>query len=115
MTEKSDLGALKPGEKGRIIELFLEKGIKRRLQDMGMIKGARIECVGRSPLGDPSAYLVKGAVIAIRSDEYKKIAVEPENGSKTGAEGNSIDGTEQGIHRIPCGRQKSDRAEKKRK
>lgn len=76
MTQTADLGMLKPGKKGRIAELFLEEGMKRRLQDMGMIRGALVECVGRSPLGDPSAFLVKGAVIAIRRGECHKIMIE---------------------------------------
>lgn len=76
MTEAENLGMLRPGEKGQIKELLMEEGMKRRLQDMGMIKDARVECVGRSPLGDPSAFLIKGAVIAIRSREYQRIVIE---------------------------------------
>ena len=48
----------------------------RRFLDIGLVNGTRVSCVGRSPLGDPSAYLIRGAVIAIRSDDSRNILVE---------------------------------------
>lgn len=44
--------------------------------DMGLVKNTCVECVGRSPLGDPSAYLIKGAVVAVRSRDCESIFVE---------------------------------------
>ena len=49
---------------------------KRRLRDMGLIEGTRISCVLRSPLGDPTAYEVRGALIAIRKEDSESIYVE---------------------------------------
>ena len=43
--------------------------MRRRLQDIGLISGTRVECVGVSPLGDPAAYLIRGAVIALRRED----------------------------------------------
>ena len=42
---------------------------------MGLIEGTSVECVGKSPLGDPAAYLVRGAVIALRSQESDRIFI----------------------------------------
>ena len=35
----------------------------------------RFECLGKAISGDPAAYLIRGAVIALRSEDAAKIAV----------------------------------------
>ncbi len=67
---------IKCGEYCKVYELCAEEGISRRLQDLGFIRGTRIECLIKSPLGDPTAFLVRGAVIALRKDDSKHIKVE---------------------------------------
>lgn len=47
--------------------------MRRRMIDLGIVEGTKIECVGRSPSGDPSAYMIRGAVIAIRKRDAKNI------------------------------------------
>lgn len=74
------MNALKPGESGRIAEMFLAEGMKRKLQDMGFMQGSLVECAYRSPFGDPTAYFVKGALIAIRGEEAQNIEMEIEKG-----------------------------------
>ena len=49
--------------------------MKKRLMDIGLIPGTAVECVGESPLGDPRAYLIRGAVIAIRRTDGREISV----------------------------------------
>lgn len=46
--------------------------------DLGLIPGVKIDCVGRSPLGDPAAYSVLGAVIAIRDCDAQTVLIEIE-------------------------------------
>lgn len=48
----------------------------RRLLDIGLIKGTTVKCVLKSPLGNPAAYKIRGAVIAIRDEDAKDIEVE---------------------------------------
>ena len=72
---KKRLCELEVGEVGIITDNLSCSDIRRRFLDIGLIDGACVECVGRSPLGDPSAYLVKGAVIAIRKNDCTKINV----------------------------------------
>jgi ferrous iron transport protein A len=43
--------------------------------DLGMVPGTLVEVVRRSPLGDPVAYQIRGAVIALRKDEASYINV----------------------------------------
>ena len=53
-----------------------KEDIKRRLLDLGLMVGLPVECVLVSPFGSPKAYWIKGALIAIRSDDARNIFVE---------------------------------------
>ena len=75
MKRKCGLNALDIGERARVLQLDNSGSIRRRLQDIGLVEGTEVECVLKAPSGDPSAYLIKGAVIAIREDDSKKILV----------------------------------------
>ena len=66
---------LKNGQKAVISELTVFDDMRRRLQDIGLIEGTVVECVGKSPLGDPAAYLIRGAVIALRSEDSGQVLV----------------------------------------
>lgn len=72
------LYALSEGEAARVRQLGGEDSIRRRLGDLGIIEGTRIVRLGRSPLGDPTAYLVRGTVIALRREDAAKVFVERE-------------------------------------
>ena len=67
------------GESAYVAELMVHGSMRRRLQDIGLIEGTKVECVLKSPYGDPSAYQIRGAVIAIRCDDSKNIYVDKEN------------------------------------
>ncbi len=62
-------------EKGEIIDIKCEDNIKRRLLDLGLVKGTKITPVLVSPSGDPRAFEVRGTLIAIRKEDSKKINV----------------------------------------
>ena len=79
---------LKTGEKATVDSLANESGMRRRLMDIGLVEGTVVERVGKSPAGDPSAYRVCGAVIALRREDAQKVLVqtlEPEGGDGDGA------------------------------
>lgn len=67
---------LRIGHRGVVIALNSVGGMRRRLLDIGLIEGTTVECVGRSPGGDPAAYLIRGAVIAIRDRDSADILIE---------------------------------------
>lgn len=75
MSENCSLNELNPGQTAVVLELNTKGTIRRRLLDIGLVKDTRVECVGRSPAGDPTAFLIRGAVIAIRSEDLKDIVV----------------------------------------
>jgi ferrous iron transport protein A len=70
------LNDLKPGESAIVKELLTKGSMRRRLLDLGLIENTEVECLGRSPCGDPSAYLIRGAVIAIRSEDCSDIIIQ---------------------------------------
>lgn len=51
--------------------------MRRRLMDIGLIVGTRVTCVGRSPGGDPAAYAIRGAIIAIRDRDSTEVIIKP--------------------------------------
>ena len=69
------LNELAPGEKGVVIDLYTTGSMRRRFLDIGLVRNTVVECVGRSPGGDPSAYLIRGAVIAIRAEDCRSVRV----------------------------------------
>lgn len=75
MKRESCLNDIKPGQTAKIKELLSTGSIRRRLLDIGLIENTEVKCLGRSPGGDPSAYLIRGAVIAIRSEDCDKILI----------------------------------------
>ena len=75
LQEKKPLNRLKIGETAQVSDLLSVGSRRRRLLDMGLVEGTRVECVQKSPAGDPAAYLIRGAVIAIRSEDSSKILV----------------------------------------
>ena len=78
-TETDTLDAMTPGRHAAVSALLCSGSIRRRLLDLGMIPGTRVVCIGRSPLGDPSAYLVRGAVIALCRKDCRQILITGES------------------------------------
>ncbi len=72
------LSSLKKNETAKIIGISKESRgeRRRRLLDLGFVKGSQISIDLMSPLGDPTAYLVKGTSIALRKDQASKILIK---------------------------------------
>ena len=43
---------------------------------LGLIKGTVVEALQRSPAGDPTAYFIRGTVIALRNEDANKILLD---------------------------------------
>lgn len=67
---------MRSGERAEVTRVAAKRNIKRRLFDLGLIPGREVECVGNSPGGDPSAYLICGALIALRARDVADITVK---------------------------------------
>ncbi|MBQ3054466.1 MAG: ferrous iron transport protein A [Clostridia bacterium] len=53
--------------------------IKKRMMDLGLVEGTYVKKVLTAPFGEPSAYLVRGTVIALRSEDAREIGVRAVN------------------------------------
>jgi ferrous iron transport protein A len=52
-----------------------EGSFRRRLMELGLVPGTRVELVGVAPLGDPLELLVRGGSLSIRRTEAEGVAV----------------------------------------
>lgn len=59
-----------------IHSLNCKENIKRRLLDLGLCKNTKITPIFKSFSDDPTAYLVRGTIIAIRENDSKHIFVK---------------------------------------
>lgn len=75
MIQIDSLANLQVGERARVASLLSRGSMRRRLQDIGLIEGTEVECVQKSPAGDPVAYRIRGALIALRSEDSPNILV----------------------------------------
>ena len=79
MNEYITMDKLNTGETAVAVSIDGYRETVHRLADMGLVENAVVKCVGKSPLGDPAAYLISGAVIAIRSSDSYAIKVRRRN------------------------------------
>lgn len=72
------LSSLRQGEAAAIVTLSpaVVGGERRRLLDLGLVPGTRVERDFDSMLGSPTAYRVRGATIALRKEQADRILVE---------------------------------------
>lgn len=75
MSQSFSLNDMKPGERAVVSQLKSTGSMRRRLLDIGLVENTEVECLGRSPGGDPAAFLIRGAVIAIRSEDCVNILI----------------------------------------
>lgn len=76
LSKQISLNDLSLGDKCKVYSLTADGAIRRRLLDLGLINGTEIESISKSPSGNLVAYSIRGAVIAIRSEDASKIIVE---------------------------------------
>ena len=61
------------GETGIIAGLGSTGSIRRRLLDLGFVKGSPVTCLFAGPSGEPRAYLIKHSVIALRTEDARTV------------------------------------------
>jgi len=69
------LADLPVGQAGVVAALMLRGAERRRLMDLGLVPGTVVVAEMRSPLGDPVAYRVRGASIALRREQAQHIHI----------------------------------------
>lgn len=77
MNRQWTLCDLNPGESALVKKLIHTGSMRRRLLDLGLTQGTQVTCVGHGPGGDPHAYLIRGAVIALRARDSCRVEIQP--------------------------------------
>lgn len=76
---------LRPGEKGEV--LMISKASRgserRRFMDLGILPGTEIAAELESPGGDPVAYRVRGALLALRREQAQHVLINPLESSRS--------------------------------
>ena len=76
------LSELKTGEKGVIVKVLGHGGFRKRIVEMGFIKGKTVEVILNAPLRDPVKYQIMGYEISLRHQEAEMIEVISEEEAK---------------------------------
>lgn len=88
MTEYITLDRLKRDQLATVVAINANDLAKERLYDLGIVPDTKIRCIMKSPLGDPTAYLFRECVIALRAEDSEMILVKPLS------EGGELNGTD---------------------
>ncbi len=86
------LSDLKTGEKGVIIKVLGDGGCRRRIIEMGFIKGKTVEVLLNAPLKDPIKYKIMGYEISLRRQEASMIEVVSEEEARNLSTGTTYHG-----------------------
>ena len=76
------LGHLLPGDSAKVVNVWGEEGVCRRLMDMGLVRGTVVRIVKVAPLGDPMELEVLGYHLSLRRDDahcIRVVALEGQN------------------------------------
>jgi Fe2+ transport system protein FeoA len=72
-----NLAELPRGSVAHVLRLGGRGSFRRRLMELGLLPGTRIEVIGSAPLGDPLELLVRGSSLSIRRSEALTVDVTP--------------------------------------
>ena len=83
------LDELEAGKSAVVVGISNAGPERRRMMDLGILPGAVITAEMRSPLGDPTAYRIRGALLALRRDQARHIQIAHIAVQETTGEGES--------------------------
>ena len=69
------LDQLRAGQGGQILRVEGDPAVARRLMELGLVPGTRVEVLRRAPLGDPLELSVRGVHLSLRRTEALRIHV----------------------------------------
>lgn len=72
------LNELEAGDHAIVQNLTSSNDMKQRLWDLGFTVGTPVQCVQKSPAGDPVAYKIRSTIIAIRNKDAQHIHIKKE-------------------------------------
>jgi ferrous iron transport protein A len=72
------LNDLEPGQKGVVVSIKGSGATRRRIMDMGVVRGSEIKVIRRAPLGDPVEFEIRDYNLTLRKSEAERIYVSLE-------------------------------------
>ncbi len=72
------MSEIKSGDTGVVTRIEGDGALRRRMMDMGIVRGAKIEKVRDAPLGDPVEFLLRGYHLTLRRVEAENVWLEVE-------------------------------------
>ena len=108
------LSELKTGEKGVIVKVLGHGGFRKRIVEMGFIKGKTVEVLLNAPLKDPIKYKIMGYEISLRRQEADMIEIISEQEAKSQTQEadhqgltEDIDVKEEDLKRVALGKRRT--------
>ena len=74
--QKLGMRQMKKKQSGTITSILADGELGRRIRDMGLVPGTKIQIMGRAPLYDPVAVRAMGFTLTLRNNEADFIEVE---------------------------------------
>ncbi|MCK4438765.1 ferrous iron transport protein A [Candidatus Bathyarchaeota archaeon] len=73
------LSELEPGDTGVVVKIVGSSSTRRRIMDMGVVRGTKVVLIRRAPLGDPVELEIRDYNLSLRKGEADNIYVETED------------------------------------
>jgi ferrous iron transport protein A len=70
------LSELKAGDRAEVTSVAAEPSVRRRLMDLGLVRGTELEVLRFAPLGDPIEISCKGLLLTMRLNEAEGVSVK---------------------------------------
>ena len=74
------LSELKSGEEGVVVKIDETGSTRRRIMDMGIVRGSKVKVLCRAPLGDPMELEIRDYKLTLRRRDAENIFVEVNGG-----------------------------------
>ncbi|MCP8305071.1 MAG: ferrous iron transport protein A [archaeon] len=72
------LSDVEPGQKGVVVRIKGSGTTRRRIMDIGIVRGAEIKVIRRAPLGDPVELEIRDYNLTLRKKEAENVYVSLE-------------------------------------
>ncbi|MBU3091676.1 ferrous iron transport protein A [Clostridium sp. CM028] len=76
MTNQISLVEIELKTRVKVVDISLASKVRRRIMDMGIVKGTEIVVIGKAPMGDPIELQVRGYSLSLRKSEARDIMVK---------------------------------------
>jgi ferrous iron transport protein A len=76
MANSIGLNEVKIKSRVKVVQILPESKVRKKIMDMGIVRGTEIVVAGKAPMGDPIELQVRGYSLSLRKNEAKDVLVE---------------------------------------